>query len=130
VLRVVHERARQRDLRALALRVALRLAARNRAEPKRWTSVTAPVSPVACVRRALRRMKPEIARYTIPSTRVSGSVASKNRSANGIDKTHWRSGFCGNTSSASTVAVSAIRRAPQLGQSARRLQLNATSYSV
>jgi hypothetical protein len=70
---------------------------------------------------------PEIARCTIPSTRVSASasVASRNRSANGSDSTHWRSGFCGSTSSARSAAVSVIRRAPQLGQKPRRLQLNA-----
>src|SRR5882672_467803 len=38
----------------------------------------------------------------IPSTCVSvlGSVANRNRNANGSDSTHWRSGFLGNTSSA------------------------------
>jgi hypothetical protein len=56
---------------------------------------------------------------------ASASVASRNRSANGSDSTHWRSGFCGSTSSARSAAVSVIRRAPQLGQKPRRLQLNA-----
>ena len=39
--------------------------------------------------------------------------------------THWRNGTSGNTSSASRAAVSAMRRAPQLGQNPRRLQLKA-----
>jgi hypothetical protein len=45
--------------------------------------------------------------------RASASVASKNRSANGNESTHWRSGFCGRTSSASSAGLSAIRRTPQ-----------------
>jgi hypothetical protein len=68
----------------------------------------------------------------MPSTCVSalGSVANKNRNANGSDSTHWRRGLCGNTSSARSAALSVIRRAPQLGQKPRRLQLNATSFSA
>lgn len=61
---------------------------------------------------------------------TSGRVASRYRSANGSDNTHWRTGCCGRTSSTSSAAVSAIRRAPQLGQKPRRLQLNATSFSA
>jgi len=61
---------------------------------------------------------------------TSGRVASRYRSAKGSDSAHWRIGCCGKTSSTSTAAVSAIRRAPQLGQKPRRLQLNATSFSA
>jgi hypothetical protein len=102
------------------------------AEPKRWIRVTAPVAPAARVSRAFLRTNPEIARYTMPSTvvRASGSVASKNRSANGSESTHWRIGFSGNTSSTSSAAPSVIRRAPQEVQKPRRLQLNATSFSA
>jgi hypothetical protein len=68
----------------------------------------------------------------MPSTRVSalGCVANRKRSAYGSESTHWRSGLRGNTSSASNAALSVIRRAPQLGQKPRRLQLNATSFSA
>jgi hypothetical protein len=59
-----------------------------------------------------------------------GSCLSKKRSANGSDSTHWRSGGSGSTSSASSAAVSAMRRAPQEGQNPRFLQLNATSFSA
>lgn len=102
------------------------------AEPNRWISVTAPVAPVARVRRAFLRIWLAISPYTIASTCVStsGSLASKNRSANGSDSTHCRSGLAGSTSSTSRAAHSAIRRAPQLGQIARPLQLNATSFSA
>jgi hypothetical protein len=40
--------------------------------------------------------------------------------------THQRTGCSGKTSSTSGAALSAMRRAPQLGQQPRRLQLNAT----
>jgi hypothetical protein len=70
--------------------------------------------------------------YTIPSTCVStsGSLASKKRNPNGSDSTHWRIGRRGSTSSTKSAAVSTIRRAPQLGQIALPLQLNATSFSA
>jgi hypothetical protein len=53
------------------------------AEPKRCTSVAAPVEPVARVSPARCSSKPEIVRYTSPSTCVSaaGFVASRQRSA-------------------------------------------------
>ncbi len=53
----------------------------------------------------------------MPSTCVThlGRVASRYRSANGRDNTHWRTGYRGTTSSTTNAAVSAIRRAPQLG---------------
>jgi len=56
--------------------------------------------------------------------------ASRNRSAHGNDNTHLRSGLHGITSSTNSAALSAIRRAPQLGQNPRRLQRNATSFSA
>jgi predicted RNase H-like HicB family nuclease len=69
---------------------------------------------------------------TSPSTSVSASelVASKNRNACGSESTHCRSGRSGNTSSANSAAVSAMRRPPQEGQKPRFLQLNATSFSA
>src|SRR5690606_6147441 len=82
--------------------------------PNRWISVTAPVTPLARVRPALRIRCPEIARYNDAAT--SGRVASRYRSANGSDSTHWRIGWRGRTSSTTGAAVSAMRRPPQLGQ--------------
>jgi hypothetical protein len=80
------------------------------AEPKRCTSVTAPVTPVARVRPALLMKWREIVRYTTASTSVSasGSVANKNRNAWGSESTHCLNGRSGNTSSANSAAVSAI----------------------
>ena len=43
---------------------------------------------------------------------------------------HWRTGCSGNTSSRSSAVLPAMRRAPQLGQNPRRLQLKATSCSA
>jgi hypothetical protein len=59
-----------------------------------------------------------------------GRVASRKRNAKGSDNAHCRSGLCGKSSSASSAALSAIRRAPQLGQTPRPLQLNATRFSA
>jgi len=61
---------------------------------------------------------------------TSGSLASRKRNANGSDSTHWRIGRLGSTSSIKSAAISTIRRAPQLGQIARPLLLNATSFSA
>ena len=47
-----------------------------------------------------------------------------------FESTHCRSGRSGNTSSANSAAVSAMRRPPQEGQNPRFLQLNATSFSA
>ena len=74
----------------------------------------------------------EIVRYTTPSTRVSASesVANKNRNPWGSVSTHCLNGRSGNTSSANSAAVSAMRRPPQEGQNPRFSQLNATSFSA
>ncbi len=73
-----------------------------------------------------------MARITMPSTALitAGSRANRNRSANGTLSTHWRIGTRGSTSSTSSVAVSTMRLAPQLGQKPWRLQLNATRCSA
>ena len=64
------------------------------------------------------------------AVRAAGSVANRKRSGNGTENTHWHMGSGGSTSSTSSAAVSTIRRAPQLGQKPRRLQLNATGRSA
>jgi hypothetical protein len=61
---------------------------------------------------------------------AAGSAANRKRSGNGTDSTHWRTGSRGSTSSTSSAALSTIRRAPQLGQKRRRLQLKATSRAA
>ena len=57
-------------------------------------------------------------RQTIPSAlpMILGWLANRNLRGNGTLSTHWRMGSWGNTSSTSKAALSAIRRAPQLGQ--------------
>jgi hypothetical protein len=60
---------------------------------------------------------------------IAGRLANKNLSGKGTLNTHCRIGLCGNTSSTSNAALSAIRRAPQLGQNPRFLQLNANNRS-
>lgn len=69
---------------------------------------------------------------TMPSTSpmIAGQLANRNRSGNGTLSTHWRIGSCGKTLSTSRAALSGMRRAPQLGQKPRRLQLNATRCSA
>jgi hypothetical protein len=49
-------------------------------------------------------------------TMTAGRLANRKRNGYGMLSTHWRTGCSGNTSSTSTVALSAMRRAPQLGQ--------------
>ena len=125
----VHCRCDVEDERCAAERtVQLRVAG----VPTRWISVTAPVWPVRRVSPARVSRWPEIVRYTTPSTAeiTAGRVTSRKRSAIGSEKTHWRSGRSGSISSASSAAVSAMRRAPQEGQKPRFLQLNATSFSA
>ena len=61
---------------------------------------------------------------------ISGSLANRNRKGCGTLGTHRRTGRSGNTSSTRWVALSAMRRAPQLGQNPRLLQLKATSRSA
>ena len=56
---------------------------------------------------------------------IAGRLANKNRNGYGRLSTHWRTGCLGKISSTSSAALSAMRRAPQLGQKPRRLQLNA-----
>ena len=57
-------------------------------------------------------------------------LANRKRSGYGTLNTHWRTGCSGNTSSTSSAALSAMRRAPQLGEKLRLLQLNATKCSA
>ena len=59
----------------------------------------------------------------MPSTRpiTAGRLVDRKRNGYGTLKTHWRTGCSENTSSTSSAALSAMRRAPQLGQKSRRL---------
>ena len=50
-----------------------------------------------------------------------GQLANRKRKGYGTLNTHWRTGCSGKTSSTSSAALSAMRRAPQLGQNPRRL---------
>jgi len=61
---------------------------------------------------------------------IAGRLANRKRNGYGKLNTHWRTGCEGKTSSTSRAALSAMRRAPQLGQKPRRLQLNATRRSA
>lgn len=61
---------------------------------------------------------------------ASGLLANRKRSGYGKLSTHCRTGHGPNTSSTRCRADSAMRRAPQLGQKPRRLQLNATRRSA
>jgi hypothetical protein len=49
---------------------------------------------------------------------------------NGTLNTHCRTGTSGSTSSIRSAALSTMRRAPQLGQKPRHLQLKATNFSA
>ena len=59
-------------------------------------------------------------RYTMPKTllMIAGQLANRNRNGYGKLSTHWRTGCLGKTSSTSSAALSAMRRASQLAQKA------------
>ena len=101
------------------------------AEPKRWISVTAPLSASPALRPACLSRWRVITLCTTCSTGVSslGCAASSRRRGIGSDRTHWRIGTWGMTWSTRCAAVCAMRRAPHEGQKPRRLQLKATSLS-
>jgi len=64
---------------------------------------------------------------------ILGWLANRNLRGNGTLSTHWRMGSWAHgaiTSSTRKAALSAIRRAPQLGQKPLRLQLKATRCSA
>ena len=108
-------------------RCMLRLAA----DPKRWISVTAPLSASSALSPAWPSRWRVITRCTTCSTGVtsSGCAASSNRSGIGSESTHWRTGTWGMTWSTRCAAVCDMRRAPHDGQNPRRLQLKASNLS-
>ena len=69
------------------------------ADPKRWISVTAPLSTSSALRPACPSKWRLITRCTTCSTGVTslGCAASSKRSGMGKDNTHWRTGTCGIT---------------------------------
>ena len=54
---------------------------------------------------------------------IAGRLGKRKCNGYGTFNTHWHTGYPGNTPSTSNAALSAMRRAPQLGQKPRRLQL-------
>jgi hypothetical protein len=101
------------------------------ADPKRWISVTAPLSASSALAPACPSRWRVMTRCTTCSTGVTslGRAASSRRSGMGNASTHWRTGTWGMTWSTRCAAVCAARRAPHEGQKPRFLQLNATSLS-
>jgi len=100
--------------------------------PKRWKSVTTPALAWDFLKPAFLHRCFEIVFVTMFSTSlmILGRTARSSLIWMGKLITHWRMGLMGSTSSTRWIALSDMRRPPQLGQNPRRLQLNATKCSL
>ena len=101
------------------------------ADPKRWVSVTAPLSALSAFRPACLSRKQVSTRCTTGSTGVSscGCAASSRRNGNRHRQHPLAHRHMGMTWWTRCAAVCAMRRAPHEGQKPRRLQEKATSLS-
>ena len=99
--------------------------------PNLWIRVTTPVLDFDFLKPAVFERYPDMLLVTILSTAlmILGRTASSSRICTGKLITHCRMGFMGKTSSTRWIALSDIRRPPQLGQNPRLLQEKATKCS-